>query len=280
MSDEEVKVEESINEPEVSVDLSSYTEEEQQAYAQGWRPDAGPKSAGEFLRTGQILEELKARGKETKALRSELAEMRKHLHRMSERELTAESENLKARKEAAISLGEHDTVAAIDQALDKIQKESTPTEIVMTPRALEFKEKHKEWLEGQDPDSNDLKVFAESLYVMHKNKQIQDVSKGVVTMSDDEIIDLIDAKVDKFIGKAGVKPTKTAPIGAAGITASREASSSSSKRGLRFEDLSPDEQEMGNYYEERGTMTKAEYLKEIAKIHSRESERTKWVQGR
>ena len=137
-----------------------FTEIEKEALSKGWKPD-GPRGAEDYLFVGQLSDEIKARGKELKALRQEV-------ERAKQVGYAQALQDLKAKRREAIEDGEVELVESYDTRLAEIQqelntaKEAAPDE--MAEAIKHFEAKNASWIVDPSFEAAQMREFAKSYH--------------------------------------------------------------------------------------------------------------------
>lgn len=110
------------------VEAPVYTEVEQKAMSEGWRPkeelEEGKEfiPADEFLRRGELFSKIKSLKGEVEHLRADLGAVVQHHTHVKEAEFKRAVEYLKAEKKNALDEGNHDRVIEIDDQIAEVKE--------------------------------------------------------------------------------------------------------------------------------------------------------------
>jgi hypothetical protein len=137
MSDNvEVKDGDSDQQPEPK----QFTDIEQRAADQGWRPkdewEGDPeewRSAKEFLDRGEFFKKIEDQNRTIKELRKTQADFAKHYERMRKTEYERALETLKAQKKAALQEQDVDAVVEIDDRIEQVREAARNIEVPQVP---------------------------------------------------------------------------------------------------------------------------------------------------
>lgn len=129
----------------------SYSEAEQRALEQGWRPkeewDGDPedwKSAKEFLRAGELYSKIEEQNRRIKSMDATQKALAKHLEEVRKNEFQRAINTLKAERKQALADGDADRVVEVEdqmarahaehvEAEKKIQQAAQPQEVTQDP---------------------------------------------------------------------------------------------------------------------------------------------------
>lgn len=266
---EEEPVEEVSNEEESAEPTQELTEIEQEAYAQGWRPDGGDKSAEQFLRDGPLYERIKERGtqvkklaKQNEALKKQLDFITKEIYERSKKEHAQELQNLKAQKEEALELGDDDLAKEIEAHLNE-----QSAKVIEPPAAKAFKEKYSDIL--------NLTVEEDQLVeVMELQDQLLRIDQllGAKGLSPEKHLEQVEKIfLKKYKDNAFVKERyldeelePQEPIKGPSLSVEEPTRRVNRRSGKpSFKDLKPEYQHICTQLVNAGVLTQEEYVKEL-----------------
>lgn len=251
------------------------TDTEQEAYADGWRPQAEFRgepekwvSAAEFMRRKPLfkkIDELKSDGYHTKRelqeLKRTLTALSEHHKKVKETEYQRAIRDLQAKKVEAIEDRNGAAVVDIDNQIDEIRAQQAELATAASKQVIE-----------PQPSAEYLNWVKENTWYT-TDQEMHDFADGIGSayfrrnphLSAADVYDHVNKKVrqafpEKFENpNRGRAPTVDAGNGEARGTLRKGAS----------RQLSRDEEEVMNSFVSRGIMTREEYLKELDAIEKR-----------
>ena len=223
---------------------------EDQAKEKGWNPE-GEKSAEEFLRAEPLYNEIKARGKEIKELKSTLDELKSHMDKQRELGYKQAMNALLEERNRAIELGDVQEVNQVEHKIrqynDSVNTKS-PNEM---PEVNAFLEKHKDWLNNPSYETQQMREFTA--------KRDQELSRfGLAPEEHLRILEKdLKTKFPSYFGNTQGSKASAVESGASSTT------KTGSKTKHSFNDLSPEQKDCARHFERMGVMKKEEYIKQL-----------------
>lgn len=246
------KIEEQVKEDTPKAQESKYSDVEQDAIAKGWKPD-GPKSAEEFLRAEPLYEELKARGKEIKELKTTLDELKGYMTKQQELGYKKALRELEEARRDAIRLGEVEQVESLDL---QIQDQRNEFNTVVTKEAqaevAAFAERHKDWIHDPSYEAQEIREF-----VKRRDNELVSFNlppaKHLATIEQD--------MMKKFPNRFGPitrdKPSTQAVESDGSLVVGTK------KKKVTFSDLNEQQKTCARQFEKRGIMTRDAYIQSL-----------------
>lgn len=243
----------------------SYSEAEQRAMAQGWKPkdqlEEGKEyiDAGEFLRRGELFDKIKGLKDEIHHLKSDLGAVVQHHTQVKEAEFKRAVEYLKAEKKNALDEGDHSRVIEIDDQIAEVKEaqrlsQNRPTD---NPQVKAMQETFVEWVDenGWYNQDEELHDYADSVGLRLRRKNPD--------WSYEKILKEVSSKTkEMFAEKFGIK--KVAPPSP---DSSGQGVRSANKGKLRESDLSSEERRAMDVFVKRiPGFTKEKYLEELQSV--------------
>lgn len=256
MSEEEVESQESV--AEGNPESREYSEIEQKAMEKGWDPNfegdenKRPISAEEFLDRQKLYDDLRARGRENKQLKSKLEALEQSHKTIAKRTYERAREDLK--KEIAQAHEEGDTQTAIQKTdemnqLDKEYEQSEPK----ADNTEAAREAYNEWVK-ENPwyeNDSDLKELADDLGqgILQRDPDLQN--------RPDEFLQQITEKIKKAAPEKFQKPKRTSSV--EGETSTK----GNNKKKYSIKSLPEEDQKVAKrIVHELGTMSEEDYMKQ------------------
>lgn len=138
-----------------------FTEEEREAWSLGWRPDKGPKTAGEYLRSGPLFREISTSHEKISKLESAIAEMTKHMTKQQELGYKKALDELQQARKEAIELGDISSVDQIEEEMKKYNNSVTSSTSEFPKAYNDFLERNKFWIDDEaDLEAEEMRQFA------------------------------------------------------------------------------------------------------------------------
>jgi uncharacterized phage infection (PIP) family protein YhgE len=229
------------------------SEVEQEAVSKGWQPN-GPKSAEEFLRAGPLYDEIKARGKEIKELKSTLDELKKHMDKQQQLGYEQAINELKQKRVDAIEMGDVNEVDDIDRQISEYnQQVNTSTANPASPEAEAFLEKHKDWINDTSQEAMDMKNYAHI-----RDQELMKYNLSPARHLERLENDLKQMFPNRFKDERSAKPVSVESDAAPTVSASR--------RKHTFSDLNAEQKKAARHFEQSGIMSINEYIKDLEKL--------------
>lgn len=235
-----------------------YSATEKEALAKGWKPDGGPKSAEEYLRTEPLYDELRQRGKEIKELKAVVTSMKDMMSKQEQRAYQQALDDIKHARVTAIQEGDVSEVTRLDGELDKVNRDlqqyAASPAMSITPKVQDFMDRNKNWLEANTEEATDMRLMAEAKYIVLKNQG----------KSEDEIVDVVEATLKRSFPNYFQKPK---PPQQAVESSSMDAHNQrKGKSKHSFNDLSAEQKEICRRYERLNVMDRNEYIDQLISL--------------
>lgn len=246
--------EEALDKPKEIV----YSETEKEAMAIGWKPDAGPKSAEEFLRAAPLYNRIKKDGKKIEELEKTLHELKSLISKQNEMSYKKALKELQVQKRDAISLGDIDAVTNIDNEIRSheaaLREHSTPAAPPITPEVEAFAERHKSWLHGTSYEAHQMREFA--------HQRDQELTR--YNMTPEEHLKVIENELKERFKNHFV--SNEVPSAAVVESDSAPVRSAPAKSKFSFKDLNAAQKQVAKYFSARGVMTTEDYIKQLVEL--------------
>lgn len=254
-------VEEVVEQPE-------YTEVEQKALAQGWKPkdelEEGKEfiSADEFLRRGELFDKIKSLKDEIHHLKSDLGAVVQHHAQVKESEFKRAVEYLKAEKKSALDEGDHERVIEIDDQIAEVREaqklSKQPSGPADNPQIRAMQETFVSWVDdnGWYNQNEELHDYADSVGLRYRRTNP-------------------DWSYEKILSEVAKKTKERFPEHFGGVRKSAPPSPDSGGQGIRSSkkgklsesDLSDDERRAMNVFVQRiPGFSKEKYLAELQAV--------------
>ena len=254
-------VEEVVEQPE-------YTEVEQKALAEGWKPkdqlEEGKEfiSADEFLRRGELFSKIKSLKDEIHHLKADLGAVVQHHTQVKEAEFKRAVEYLKAEKKAALDEGDHEKVIDIDDQIAEVreaQKLSQRPNVASTnPQIAAMQETFVNWVDdnGWYNQNEELHDYADSVGLRLRRTNPELSYEKILT----EVAKKTKERFPEYFG--GTK--KAAPPSP---DSQGQGVRTANKGKLKESDLSPEERRAMNAFIQRiPGYTKEKYIAELQAV--------------
>ena len=230
---------------------------EKEAMAKGWKPE-GEKSAEEFLRAEPLYEEIKQRGKEIKALRSQMNELMNHMGNLKRAGYEDRLNAIKAEREDAVARSDMESLEYLDEEMYKVKSEmdqEPASDSNMHPAAEAFVERHRDILEDYSLEAQEVKTF-----INERDQQL-----GSYNLDPEVHIETLERDLrSRFPEKFGVKKkTKESSVT---VESDSVPVTSKKKSKYTFSDLSRDQKAIYKRLEKTGVMEGNEYIKQLIEI--------------
>lgn len=137
-----------------------YTETEKEAMEKGWKPNGGPKSAEEFLRSEPLYKEISESHKQIKELKQIVETLNGQMTEQKELGYKQALEDLENQRVEAIQLGDVEAVNKIEEAMNTYKKPEEPSHHESV-EAKEFFNRHASWLNDPSYEAQKIREFAE-----------------------------------------------------------------------------------------------------------------------
>ncbi len=216
----------------------------------GWEKE-GKRTAEEYIEFA--MEKLPERGKELSKMKAMLEEVTSHMKKQKEVAYQQAVQDLEAQKRDAISMGDHELV-------DQIEKEKANLDAQETPNAVAaFQEKHANWLNDISSEALEMQDF------VYRQDQLL-ASKNLPPEQHMQILDEnLHKKFPDYFGVEVVeKPQRRAAVESG--EGSNVAKAAPAKKKHTLNDLSDVQRDMAKFLEMQGTMTSAEYIKQLEEL--------------
>jgi hypothetical protein len=236
-------------------DTASLSDVEEEATKKGWKPD-GLKSADEFLRAEPLYEEIKKRGKEYKALKTQFDELAKHVSALKKSGYEKRLEHIQTEREEAIARSDVASVDYLDEELSNIQGEmQKDAQPPIHPAAAAFEERHHDILTDYSLEAQAIKEF-----IVQRDQQLMtfnlDPEVHIQTLEKD-----LQSKFPRqFEAETGEQ--EQAPA----VESDSRPVTTKKKSKYTFADLSQDQKSIYKYMEKRGVMSGPDYIKQLQEI--------------
>lgn len=249
-------------------DSSDYTEVEQSALKQGWKPkdqwEGDPdqhRSAREYLDRGELLGKIKSQNAKLDEFNRTLAVMSEHNKRVYAAGYEKALGDLKLQKKEALREGDADAVMEIDDKIDETKEalrniKNTNT----TPQGPSVTTQN--WLQENEWYAKDRVMRAAA------NEMAVEYVKSHANASEEQIYDYIDKEIRKELPeKFGKKAATSAPNPDG---QSRKVTNSGGKSGMSFEALldtmDDDQARIARTLVKTGALTKEKYVEDYQKM--------------
>lgn len=258
VEEEPVVAENATVEDEVEAEDEVEEDIEAKAREQGWRPD-GPKSAEQFLKDGEYIEEIKARGKEIKSLKKQVDELMKHVSGLKKAGYQEKIDMIQAEREEAVARSDIDSLNYLDEELNKVKNEMTndikPQHEV--PQAFaEFDERHKDLANDYSLEATEIKQFI-------TDRTVQLMQSG---LDPDTTVQVLERDMAfKFPERFKSKEERAKPKAQAVESDSRPVTKSKRTK-FTINDLTYEQKQVCYGLERKGVMTKEDYIKQLVEI--------------
>lgn len=239
----------------------SYSEDEQRAMEQGWRPKeefAGDTkkwvSAEEFLRRGELFEKIDGMGRDLRETKKALKMLQAHHEQLRETELKQAMQSLKEEKKQAYEDGNHERLVEIDDQLLNLRESVKAEKVANQQQAMQPDPRFVHWVEQNSwyTQDEELRGFGDEIGVayarMHPEKD------------PDEVLHYVEKRVRTAFPEKFTNPNRTRPS-----TVSTGTTPRTVKSGDDYQ-LTDDERRVMNTFVRQGIMTKEEYITDLKKV--------------
>lgn len=221
---------------------------EELASQYGWKPE-GEKSAEEYVKVA--LEKFPDQSKKIKQLFTALDEMKTHLSKSEQVAYERAKKELEQQRKEAIREGNVEKAEELYQAQAELQPATFQTEI--HPAITEFEEKNKDWLNGTSYEELKMQDWVER----------QGALLGKKKLPPEEHMRILDEHVRKEFSSYFASGDDVSPV-----SSSREnvkVSNAGKKKNYTFSDLNETQKKTAKLFEQMGTMTIENYIKDLVK---------------
>ena len=253
--------EEIQNEPgEGQTNEVTLTPVEQEALSQGWVPKEqfdGDEhywvDAGEFLRRGELFKKIELQSRELKDVKKALVEIKKLHADVREIEYKRALDTLKAEKRQALVDGDADAVISADERIDLIKEQQRQLAVEVVDEPAQSGANHPEFVawtnKNQWYTSNaPMRAFANEL-----GNEL--AAQGLTPV---EVLKRVEQEVRKEFPHKFQNPKQNRASGVEAPTGGKTSAG-------QFQ-LSADERRVMNTLIRTGTMTEAEYIRDLKKV--------------
>jgi hypothetical protein len=248
----------------------------QKAIEQGYNPDyegAGRKSPEQFLKDGELYNEIISRGKQIKALQSLQEETSRHLAKvtnlLNNRETRTIDNELAYYKEArkeSYQEGDDSQIALVEDKIKQLEQDkaslaevSQPPPPPADPEAQSFFQRNGHWWQEASPEANMMRAYTQSrdLELTNQGYAAGDISKTIESELKQQFPHRFpnSRRAEAKPAQAKVTPSR------AGATVQRKA-----RQKTKFSDMSPAQQDAARYFSATGVMTVDEYVKQLKEL--------------
>jgi hypothetical protein len=242
-----------------SAQAPEYSEEEQSALEQGWKPEdkfEGDKSkwvpADEFLRRGELFGKIDNLNRDLKDTRKALKALQEHHQRVQQSEYEHALQTLRNEKKAAYEAGDADAVIEADERLAaERERQQVERRIAQQaaaapdPRFVAWANENKWYV--NDPE---LKAFADEIGVSH--------ARVHPDMDPADVLVYVKGRVKKAFPEKFTNPNREKPNAVEG--------KGTPTTHVKEYELSEEERKVMNTFIRSGIMTKEEYIKDLRKV--------------
>lgn len=161
-TEEAVVVENATSEPVTQEQPApeQYSDVEKDAIEKGWKPDGGPKTAEEYIRSEPLYKEISASHKRIKELKDTVDQLSAHMQKQQEIGYTKAIKELEQAKVEAIQLGDVDAVHKIEEEIKQHAPAAEPARHE-SAEAKSFFQRHENWLQDPSYEAQKMREFAE-----------------------------------------------------------------------------------------------------------------------
>ena len=249
----------SREEPENESEESEMSETEQKAYEMGWRPKGEHKGdkpwidAEEFIGRQPLYDGLSKANKRVKSLEEKVQKLLEHNSKVEQASYERAMKELKAERDLAVEQGRVEDVNKLDEQQKELEAQAPQQddEANYPPEFLEWREENTWYTEDAE-----LQVFADAIAPGMKQKH--------PNLGPREFFDLITdtvkkANPDKFDPP---KKRRQIPEGGDAPQSKGKADGVSQAKSL-WNKMTPEEQHICREWDRDGTMSKADYMKQL-----------------
>ena len=217
--------------------------------AKGWNPD-GPKSAEEFERATPLYEELKVRGKEIKALKRTIDELKDH---MDKQKVAAYEQAVHDLQQQRVMALEEGNTALVDE-IDTHRRELEAAKPVEThPAVLDFQDKHADWMSDTSFEAMEMQRFT-----FERDQQL--ANRG---LSPEEHMAVLEEHIQKRFPEYFKTENDNLGRGSAVESGVSNSGTTAPKKKFGFKDLTSEQKQVARDFEKMGIMNKDEYIKQL-----------------
>lgn len=264
MSDElELSVPEAVDAPEVTSantpeSTPQYTEIEQRAIEQGWRPKeewAGEedkwRGAKEFVERGELYGKIDHMGRDLKDTKKALRMLQEHHTKVKEVEYKKAVDELKALQKRHLEEGNSDGYIEATDILTDLKAEQKAREVVRETTPNQPDHRFVQWTESNKWYNQDAEM----------RRYADIIGQGYAGQNPDtdpvDVLKYVTAEVKLKFKDKFVNPNRTKASSVEG------ASNGSAAANKNTFELSEDERRVMNTFVRTGVMTKEEYIAEV-----------------
>lgn len=219
------------------------------ATSHGWDPN-GKKNAEEYVR--YALEQLPERGEALKKQSEELKELKivakelaAHLKKQEKMEMDKQKQQLEAQKRQAVTNGDVELFEQLEKQEKAINSSEPPLAVV------QFKERNRQWLEGTEFEDFQIQDFA-----MQRDSLLAKRNLPV-----EEHMKVLEEHIRRQFPAYFKSDDRGLDIQTVESSSSNVVTKS--KKTFSFNDLSDEQKTVARFLERQGTMTKADYIKQL-----------------
>lgn len=227
------------------------TDFEKEQVVKGWNPD-GPKSAEEFERATPLYEELKVRGKEIKALRRTINELKEHMDKQKVAAYEQAVADLRDQRVQALEEGNSALVDEIDESRRELEA-NKPVEV--HPAVTEFQERNADWMSDTSFEAMEMQRFT-----MDRDRQLANRN-----LDPEEHMAILEEHVKKQFPDYFNPRTENDDLGRGSAVESGVSNSATvaKKQKFGFRDLNSEQKQVARDFEKMGIMKVDEYIKQL-----------------
>ena len=243
-----------------------YTEVEQQAIEQGWRPkdqyEGDPtkwRDAQSFLDRGELFTKIDSMGKELRETKKALKMLQEHHSKVKETEFKRAVDELKNLQKQHLEAGNSDEYLKTTELLTDLKAEQKAREVLKEKepqeQATETHPSFDAWVSRNNWYKNDteMREFADTVGLRH--------AQANPGKSPEEVLKYVEGQIKRAYPEKFTNPNRNKPSAVEGTSSS--PTSTKKDDGL---ELTDDERRVMNTFIRQGVMTKDDYIKELKKI--------------
>lgn len=253
------QVDEQVEETSTNTQASApeYTEIEQQAMEQGWRPKAeweGDESkwrdAKEFVERGELYGKIDTMGRDLKETKKALRMLQEHHAKLKDVEYKKAVDELKVAQKKHLESGDSDAYLETTEILTDIKAEQKAREVVRQNTPQQVDPRFTQWVETNKWYSTDkeMKQYADIIG--------QGYAKAYPETDPEDVLKYVTAEVKSKFKDKFVNPNRTKP-------SSVESGSGVASTGNKAFEMSDEERKVMNTFIRQGIMTKEAYMEEL-----------------
>lgn len=240
---------EEIIQEEVSESQSEYSEAEQAAMEQGWRPpsefdEEGKEaiSADEFLRRGELFDKIKdlksQYRRDTHRLEGQVKELGEMMKDERKRGYDQALADLSARRAEAVEIGDLDAFNSLDSEYNRVRDQkaeleqkafSTPSVPEVPVEVKNFQQKNADWFNSNTPENNTMVTQAVQID--------EHLAASQPYLTDQQRLDKVEGEIKKLYPHRFSNPKKQQPAAVESATVAAPAASSQQGTKIKFSDL-------------------------------------------